>query len=60
MRYLITTQFSGYSRGNATFTVDADSEEEARELWFEGVQETFDVIRDDREYEILAVERAPE
>jgi len=54
-KFLVTTEWSGYSRGTATYEVEAETADEARELLFEGKQINREVVRDDTESEIESV-----
>jgi len=54
--YLVYTEWSGYSRGVSTYCVDAVSEEDARERWYDGERVSTDTFRDDREQEVATVE----
>lgn len=56
-KYEIGTVWSGYSRGVSTYIVEADSEEEARELWYKGEKTHNEVVRDDRETEIQSIKQ---
>jgi len=53
--YEVKCQWSGYSRGLSTYRVEADSEEEAKELWWEGDRIYHRVVRDDTENEVESV-----
>lgn len=55
-KYKIEVDWTGYSRGIATYTIDAENEDEARELYNEGEQINHQVIRDDTEDEIVKIE----
>ena len=55
MKYEVKCQWSGYSRGVSIYIVEAESEEEARELWYEGDRAYHKVVRDDTEVEIESV-----
>ena len=56
-KYKIKIDWSGYSRGVSTYVVEAGSEEEAREIWYEGERTEHNVVRDDTEKEIQSVEK---
>lgn len=47
MKFTFTRQFSGYSRGTDTVTVEADSEEEAIEAVEYMDEDDREVVRDD-------------
>ena len=47
--YDVTVNWSGYSRGFSTYRVQADSEDEAKELWYEGEEVQRTTVRDDTE-----------
>ena len=53
--YIVEGEFSGYSRGVVVFKIKADSEEDAREYWYEGIEVGRQVVRDDTEIEITNV-----
>lgn len=55
-KYIVRTEFSGYSRGDAYHIVEADSEAEAMENWYEGTESDRMVVRDDTEHEPVSVE----
>lgn len=55
-KYLLNTTWSGYSRGIAQFAVEADSAEEAEEMWCEGERLFKETMRDDTEHEVDTVE----
>ena len=55
-KYLIVTEWAGYSRGVATYEVEANSEEEARmDYWDDDNPCTKSVVRDDTEQEIQSI-----
>ena len=56
-KYEVKTEWSGYSRGKATYIVEANSKEEARELWYEGEEVDKDTVRDDCESEVESVKK---
>lgn len=45
--YIVNVNWSGYSRGVAAYSVEADSEEEARDNYFNGEELFRKVVRDD-------------
>lgn len=53
--YLVVTKWEGYSRGHATYSISADSPEEARELYYDGDEIDRSVVRDDTEEEVESV-----
>ena len=56
-KFEIKTEWGGYSRGTATYIVEADNEAEAKELWYRGEQIQHEVVRDDTENEIQSVKQ---
>ena len=54
-KFKIDLNWSGYSRGTSTYIVDAESSEEAKEMWYEGERVAHDVVRDDTEKDDLIV-----
>lgn len=58
--FIVKTEWSGYCRGQAAYLVEAESEEQARDIFYEGEELYKDIIRDDTESEILSVEIAEE
>lgn len=55
-KYEVVVSYSGYSRGTQIWKVEAESEEEAKESYWDG-QCVHDVtVRDDREGEVDSVE----
>lgn len=56
-KFEIKTVWSGYSRGTATYIVEADNEECAKEMWYEGERVQHEVVRDDTEAEIESVKQ---
>lgn len=56
-KYQVSVDWSGYSRGCTTYLVEADSPEEAKEIYnYKGVQLEHDVIRDDTETDHIRAE----
>ena len=55
MKYKIELDWSGYSRGFSVYEVEAESEDEARESWYEGKRTHHEVVRDDTEKEISSI-----
>ena len=53
--FKVETEWSGYSRGVATYEFWAVDEEEARERYGEGLRVEYRVVRDDTEREILEI-----
>lgn len=49
MKYRVTVDWSGYSRGVSTYEVEAKTPEEAKKYWFEGDRIAHAVTRDDTE-----------
>jgi len=54
--YRVTVEWSGYSRGTATYLVDAETEQDARENYREYDSVTKQTVRDDTEGEVSSVE----
>jgi len=57
-KYIVKAEWAGYSRGDATWLVEADTPEEAEEYFYEGTLLTKKTIRDDTESEALSVKIA--
>ena len=55
-KYRVVTEWSGYSRGKAQYTVEANSEEEAKELFWDVEPDSKTTVRDDTESEVESVE----
>ena len=55
-KYLVHTTWSGYSRGIATYLVEADNEEAAKEGWWSGEKCYRTTQRRDTEHEVDEVE----
>ena len=55
-KYRVITEWSGYSRGKAEYTVEANSEEEAKELFWENEPDSKKTVRDDTESEVESVD----
>jgi len=55
-KYRVKTVWGGYSRGKAEYIVEANSEEEAKELLWEGEEVSKTTVRDDTESEVESVE----
>ena len=53
--YSVHTTWSGYCRGESTYEVEADSEEKADDLYYEGERVSHRIIRDDTESEIESI-----
>ena len=53
--YIVKTNWSGYARGVAEWEIEADNEEEAREMYYEGNLLERLTVRDDTEDEIKEV-----
>lgn len=49
--YDVQVEWSGYSRGYSVYRVEAESEEKAREFWYEGERRVHETVRDDTETE---------
>ncbi|MFH1428840.1 MAG: hypothetical protein ABIH39_03750 [Candidatus Margulisiibacteriota bacterium] len=56
-KFEIKTVWSGYSRGVSTYIIEANNEEEARELFYEGERTEHEVVRDDTESEIESIKQ---
>jgi hypothetical protein len=54
-KFEVTTNWAGYSRGYAVYEVEAENEEAAKSLWYEGLEIERETIRDDTESEISSV-----
>jgi len=54
-KFRVEIDWSGYSRGVAAYEVEAENEEEARDLWYDGKQLYHETHRDDTEKEIFSV-----
>lgn len=54
-KYIVDTEWWGYSRGVAKYEIEAESEEDAKQFWFEGKELERQVVRDDTEGEVRAV-----
>ena len=55
MIYRIKTEWSGYSRGESVYEVEAANEEDARcDYWHGVISEN--TVRDDREEEVVSIE----
>lgn len=50
-KYHVDVEWSGYSRGTATYEVEAESEADAIENWWDGKEIKRTVIRDDTDVE---------
>lgn len=55
-KFKVTREFSGYCRGVEDFLIEAASEEEAKENYWDGVSLGTEIIRDDTETQELYVE----
>lgn len=55
-KFLVTRDWSGYSRGYTTYEVEAESAEEARDNYYSGEQVEHEVVRDDTETSGFTVE----
>ena len=55
-KYKVITQWSGYSRGHSEYTIEANSEEEAKKLFWEVEPDSKETVRDDTESEVESVE----
>jgi len=53
--YMVSTEWSGYSRGKTHYKVFAETEEEAREFFYEGEITNKYTVRDDTESEVTSV-----
>ena len=49
MKYIVKIQWSGYSRGSDVYEVEADSEAEAKSMFYMGKRLSHVIVRDDRE-----------
>jgi len=54
-KFNVEVEWSGYSRGTALWEVEAESEEDARENYYEGKRIQREIVRDDTEEEILSI-----
>lgn len=54
--YIVDVEFAGYSRGISSYKIKASSEEEARDIYYEGIQINRETVRDDTEKEVISVE----
>lgn len=54
-KYIVETEWSGYSRGAESFEVEADSAEQAKEYWYTGKSLGRYTMRDDTEHEVESV-----
>ena len=50
-KWTVEVQWSGYSRGISTYIVEAETEEDAKENWWDGERVAHKVVRDDTEGE---------
>ncbi len=55
-KYRVITEWGGYSRGKAEYIVEANSEEEAKELFWENEPDSKETVRDDTESEVESVD----
>ena len=55
-KYRVITEWFGYSRGHSEYTLEANSEEEARELFWGVEPDSTTTVRDDTESEVESVE----
>ena len=54
--YDVETEWSGYSRGYSVHRVEAESEQEAKENWWDGKRIAHETVRDDTEMqEVVSV-----
>ncbi|MBG23740.1 MAG: hypothetical protein CMF22_10495 [Idiomarinaceae bacterium] len=53
--YVVYVDWEGYSRGVAAYEIEAENEEEARELYLEGKLLHSDVVRDDTESQVYKI-----
>jgi len=53
--YEIKVEVSGYCRGVKVFRIKANSEEEAKEIYYDGKVISDEIHRDDREQDILDI-----
>ena len=54
-KFKVEIDWSGYSRGCSVYEVEAETQEEAEELWDEGEKITDVTVRDDRESEVTKI-----
>lgn len=54
--YTVEVEWSGYSRGIATYLVSGENEEYARAYYSLGEEITYEVVRDDTSAEIVSIE----
>jgi len=50
-KYEVQVEWAGYSRGEATYIVEAESEEEARKRYYQGKETERFTVRDDTDEE---------
>ena len=55
--YIVHVEWAGYSRGTAKYLVKAESAEEAMENWYEGEEDSRQIVRDDTEKHVILAER---
>ncbi len=55
-KFKVKFDWSGYSRGYAVYEVEAETEEEAKETFYEGKEIERVVVRDDTERDDMEVE----
>ena len=53
--FTVQVEWSGYSRGYTVYEVEASSEEEAKENYYEGEQISREVVRDDTEAQDVSI-----
>ena len=53
--FIVETEWAGYSRGNATYEVEANSAEEAEQEWDMWAERSRNVVRNDQEEEVTSV-----
>jgi len=55
-KFLVSVEWSGYSRGYSVYEVEAECAKEAEDNYYSGVQTEHEVIRDDTEKEVDEVQ----
>ena len=58
--YVINVEWAGYSRGTATYIVDARDEDQAKEIYLDdGDRTEHCVVRDDTEGKVVGIKLIP-
>jgi hypothetical protein len=55
-KFKVEIEWAGYSRGISTWEVEADTIEEAKEIYYEGERVKHKVVRDDIDCEVITVD----